>query len=226
MFLPALYPSIQVLFYIHYINRNTNGKLADRIRKNVIKLFKEIGFKIEIETNLKTVNFLDVTCNLTNSKYRPYRKPNDNLMYIHISSNHPPQFIKHLPDSVEERLSNNSCNKQIFNSAKPEYEKDLNDSGYKNVNLKYRARKEHRKKNNRNRKTIWFNSPCSKQVSINIAKRFVNLLDQHFPKQNKLYKIFNRNNVKVSYSCTENIPSFNSYHNKKLLNSHRKHQTM
>ena len=32
--------------------RNTNGQLTGRIRKNVIKLFKEIGFKIEIETNL------------------------------------------------------------------------------------------------------------------------------------------------------------------------------
>ena len=31
--------------------RNTNGQLTDRIRKNVIKLFKEISFKIEIETN-------------------------------------------------------------------------------------------------------------------------------------------------------------------------------
>ena len=62
----------------------------DRIIKNVIKLFKEIGFKIEIDTNLKIVNYLDVTFNLTNSTYRPYRKPNDNLLYIHTSSNHPP----------------------------------------------------------------------------------------------------------------------------------------
>ena len=36
---------------------NTNGQLTDRIRKNVIKLFKEIGFKIEIKTNLKIPNF-------------------------------------------------------------------------------------------------------------------------------------------------------------------------
>ena len=63
-----------------------------------------------------------------------------------------PQIIKHLPDSTEERLSNNSSNEQVFNSAKPEYEEALKDSGYKNVNLKYRARKEHRKKNNQNRK--------------------------------------------------------------------------
>ena len=33
--------------------RNTNGQLMGKIRKNVIKLFKEIGFKIEIETNLE-----------------------------------------------------------------------------------------------------------------------------------------------------------------------------
>ena len=51
--------------------RNTNGQLMDRIRKNLIKLFKLIGFKIEIGTNLKIVNSLDVTFNLANSTYRP-----------------------------------------------------------------------------------------------------------------------------------------------------------
>ena len=66
---------------------------------------------------------------------------------------------------------------------------------------------------------IWFNPPYSKQVSTNIAKRFLNLLDQHFPKQDRLHKIFNRNNVKVSYSCTENMSSFISSHDKKLLKS-------
>ena len=42
--------------------------------------FKEIDFKIELETNLKIVNFLHITFNLANSTYRPYRKPNDNLL--------------------------------------------------------------------------------------------------------------------------------------------------
>ena len=51
--------------------RNTNGQLMDRVRKNLIKLFKLIGFKIEIRTNLKTVKSLDVTFNLANSTYRP-----------------------------------------------------------------------------------------------------------------------------------------------------------
>ena len=101
------------------------------IKSRAVNPVKEIGFKMEIETNLKIVNFLDVTFNLANSSYRPYRKPNDNLLYIHTSSNHPPQIIKHLPDSIEERLSNNSSKDQVFNSAKPEYEKALKDSGYK-----------------------------------------------------------------------------------------------
>ena len=46
--------------------RNVNRQNMDRIRKNVIKIFKEVEFKIEIRTNLKIVDFLDVTFNLTN----------------------------------------------------------------------------------------------------------------------------------------------------------------
>ena len=86
------------------------------------------------------MNFLDVTFNLANSAYRLYRKPNDNLLYIHTSTDHQPQIIKHLPDSIEERLFSNSSKEQVFNSAKLEYEIALKDSGYKSVNLKYRRR--------------------------------------------------------------------------------------
>ena len=107
----------------------------------------------------------------------------------------------------------------IYVYTKPEYGKALKDSGYEKVNLKYRAQKKQRKKNNWIRKVILFNPPYSKQGSTNIAKRFLNLLDWHFSKQQRLYKIFNRNNVKVSCSCAENMSSFISSHNKKLLNN-------
>ena len=53
------------------------------------------------------VNFLDVTCNLTNGTFRPYKKPNDKLLYIHTSSSHPPQILKQLPNAINERLSYN-----------------------------------------------------------------------------------------------------------------------
>ena len=34
---------------------------------------------------------------------------------------------------------------------------------------------------------------------------FFRLLDKHFPRTSRLYKIFHRNTVKVSYSCMENV---------------------
>ena len=64
----------------------------DQILKNVIKIVKEVGFEIEIRTNLKIVNFLDVTFNLTNGSYRPYKKPND----PYYMSTHPPITPQHL----------------------------------------------------------------------------------------------------------------------------------
>ena len=116
-------------------------------RKTIIKIFKEIGFSIDIQTNLKEVDFLDVTLNLQNGTYRPCKKPNDNLLYIHSSSNHPPQTIKQLPNYIIDRLSKNSSNQEMFNTAKVEYEDALK----KNVDLKYANNKlEKRKTRKRN----------------------------------------------------------------------------
>ena len=43
------------------ILRNCDGSTTDRRRKDIIRIFKQIGLKIEIKTNLKEVDFLDVT---------------------------------------------------------------------------------------------------------------------------------------------------------------------
>ena len=176
---------------------------TDRIRKEVIKIFKEIGFKIELQTNLKVVDFLDITFNLSSDTYKPYRKPDDNLLYVNTSSSHPPQILKQLPTSAAKRLSKNSSSLEIFNSAKVGYENTLENSGYSSINLSYTQTRENQPKHNRSRK-IWFNPPYSQNVITNVAKRFLNLLDHHFPKSNKMHKIFNRNKVKIRYSCTEN----------------------
>ena len=78
--------------------RYLNGKETDKVRKNIIRVFKDIGFSLEIETNLKEVDFLDVSLNLQNGTYQPYKKPNDRLLYIHSLSNHPPNVIKQIPN--------------------------------------------------------------------------------------------------------------------------------
>ena len=61
---------------------------------------KDLGFESEIETNLKEVNLLDVTFDLNSGLYKPYKKPNDQLLYVTTSSDHPPQVIKQLPNSI------------------------------------------------------------------------------------------------------------------------------
>ena len=39
-------------------------------------------------------DFLDVTLNLETFEYKPYRKPGDTPLYIHVHSNHPPSSNK------------------------------------------------------------------------------------------------------------------------------------
>ena len=47
------------------------------------------------------------------------------------------------------------------------------------------------------------------------------LTNIHFPPNNPLHKIFNRNTIKVSYSCTKNIKATIQSHNQKILNSEK-----
>ena len=61
-----------------------------------------------------------------------------------------------------------------------------------------------KRKNRQLNNTIWYNPPFSKNVSNNIGLKFLNLTDKHFPKDHRLRKIFNRNTIKISYSCMNN----------------------
>ena len=79
------------------IIRNPNGPKLDNYRKKKSNALKLLGFKITIHRNLKIVNFIDVTLNLGNCTYEPYKKDNDTPIYIHTSSNHPP---KQIPKSI------------------------------------------------------------------------------------------------------------------------------
>ena len=44
------------------------------------------------------------------------------------------------------------------------------------------------------------------------------LLDKHFGRNHKYHKIFNRNNVKISYSCIDNMENVISSHKKEITN--------
>ena len=73
--------------------RNISKQKTDQIRKDIIEIFKNAVFKIEIKTNLHVVDFLDVTFNLLGGSCKSYKKLNDQLLYVNTSSNHPPQII-------------------------------------------------------------------------------------------------------------------------------------
>ena len=66
-------------------------------------------------------------------------------------------------------------------------------------------------------KIIWFNPTFMTNIKPNVGKIFFKLLRKHFPKTNKLYKIFYKNTVKISCSCARNMGSIISGHNKSLL---------
>ena len=59
--------------------------------------------------------------------------------------------------------------------------------------------------------------PYSKNVTSKVGKVFFSVIDKHFPPHHKLHKLFNRNNVKISYSCLPNIKSITKTHNRKIL---------
>ena len=127
-------------------------------------------------------------------------------------------IIKHLPAAISRRISDILCNQEIFDKAKPDYEKELRDSGYADnlLHVKTPENKDLNKKKKRKRNIIWFNPPHSKNVQTNVGKFFLQLIKKHFPKKHKFYKIFNKNTVKVSYSCmcNNNVGNIIKGHNR------------
>ena len=79
---------------------------------------------------------------------------------------------------------------------------------------------QNKNKNKRQRNILWFTPTFNKQTKTNIGKIFLQLIDKHFPPNNPLHKIFNRNNVKVSYSCADNIEKIIKQHNNKIIEKH------
>ena len=196
-----------------------NGPKKDRIRKDIIALFKSERLSITINTNLIETDFLDVSLNLEMDKFFPYKQGSNTLLYIHSESNHPPSIIKQLPSMTNIRISNLSYNEHEFNKAKPIYESALKSSGFNN-SMKFEAPVENARRN-RNRKVIWFNPPYSLNVKTNIGKIFLKLVSKHFPRSHKLSKIFNLNIIKISYSSIPSVKNLIKQHNSKILSKDR-----
>ena len=130
------------------------------------------------------VNYLDVTLNLNDGSYHPYKKPNDEINYIHVNSDHPPSILKQLPMSIEKRLSSLSSSKEILEEAAPYYEQYLSNYRYKEK-LNYRDSTSPNlvSKRKRQRNFLWFNPPYSKTIKTKNGKLFLQLIKKVFSKR-------------------------------------------
>ena len=173
-----------------------------------------------MEAPLVTTDFLDVKLNLNDLSYMPYKKPNAKIMYVNKNSSHPKTIIKQIPNIINERLNKRSSKEENFLKIKDEYELIMKKCGYNNK-LKYEdsvQKPKNNPKHKRKRNIIWYNPPFSNSVKTNIGRKFINLVKKHFNKQNPLTKIFNRHNMRISYSCTANLERIIKAHNQKVLN--------
>ena len=120
--------------------------------------------------------------------------------------------------SIERLLSFLSSSKEIFEEAASYYEQSLSNCGYKEK-LDYPDPTSPNliTKRKRQRNILWFNPPYSKTVKTKIGKFFLQLIKKHFPKEQKFHKIFNKNTLKLSYSCMSNIKTKRNAHNKDIL---------
>ena len=160
--------------------------------------------------------FLDVSFKLATKRYFHFQKVNNTSFYINVYSNHPPTIIKHLPKMINKMISDLSCNKEEFDKVKSLYESVLKDRGYF-LSMSYNHNTTQNNRRNRNRKVILFNPPYSQNVKTNIGTLLMKLVRNQFPKNNKYYKIFSLNTLKLSYCSTTNVGSIIKQHNCKVL---------
>ena len=99
---------------------------------------------------------------------------------------------------ISNRISENSCDKNHFDKAAPDYNIALQNSGF-TENITHIPSPS--KCQIRKRQIIWFNHAYSANVKTNVGKIFTRLVHKRFPRHHKDYNLFNRNNIKLSYSC-------------------------
>ena len=119
-----------------------------------------------------------------------------------------------VPFSIESRLLSLSSSDKSFNESTPIYQEALKKSGY-HYKLKYQKNiSTATLKQQRKRKIVWFNPVYSMNVTTNVGRYFLNLINKHFPPPHKFSKIFNTNNMKTSYRCMPNMKSRAKIHSK------------
>ena len=199
---------------VSYLTKREN----QNVKKEICKIFRQEGLEITITANLKVVEFLDVELDLSTGTHKPYTKPNNTILYVDASSNHPQSIKKNIPLACQKRLSLLSSNRDIFESVIPPYQEALNRAGHQHK-LVYQPKiaSNTSRKRVRSKPETWFNPPYSQNVKANVGAEFLKIIDSSFPKGHPLHEIFKRSTIKVSYRTTGNMAQVISRHNKQIL---------
>lgn len=110
---------------------------------------------------------MDVTLNLSDVKYHSFHKPNGETTKIHVQSDHPPQFIKKISWSIEQRLVQLSSTKQIIGNFKEYYEQRLKQCRF-NEKLNYAEENKKTNPKSRQHAILCFNPPYNKSIETNM----------------------------------------------------------
>ena len=197
-----------------------SGYKTEKLKAAMHRFAKGLGLRITIEAPLTTTDFLDVKLDINSHTFSPFHKPNSNLLYVNVNSNHPKNIIKCIPKIVNDRLTKRSSSKKEFEENKSDYERALKEAGY-DSKLEYAKTKPASAKNKRKRKVTWFNPPFCLSIRTNIAREFIDLVKRHFTKRSPLRPIFNKNNIRVSYCCMKNMGALIKQHNANILKDDR-----
>ena len=160
---------------------------------------------------------MDITFDLNPGSYRSYRKPNNNTRNINAKSNQKPSIVKQIPAAISKRISTNSSNKQTFQNAAPYYNNILKDCVYKEkIQFQQYKHQQTQPRRHRSGNITMFNPPFSRNVETNVVRKFLKLVKKHFCKH-LYHKMFTKNNMKVSYSCMDNMEKLVKKHNNYFL---------
>ena len=157
------------------------------IQQNLRELFSRHGLRVTFESphNTMAVNFLDVTLDLGTGSHKPYRKPNDRPLYVHVGSNHPPNVLKQIPIGINKRLATISSTSEDFDRAAPDYQRALNESGHKHKLVMPSESATDTRRNGGNtrqkRKVVYYNPPFNMALKTKFGNKFLDLVASTSP---------------------------------------------
>ncbi|XP_014780823.1 GATA zinc finger domain-containing protein 14-like [Octopus bimaculoides] len=218
----------------HYSSYINVAKYNLKSTKNLYLILKKInGLSITIINEYRRVNFLNATFDLDTGLHEPFHKPNENLKYINIGSNHPPSKML----TTSRKPNNYKSNIKNLDNRIPKHKIRLTKSKHIRINHELKksynrqqikrlppqnlvaASSTHTNRPNqkfKNHDVLWYNPVWNSNNSSNIAKQCLTALDRCFSKNGVYNKIFKRHTIKLSYANSSLDHHIHRINNRKL----------